>query len=359
MPRAILQRAFAIGITLAAAACGAHGQSLEREAAALIAKSCLGCHDSRSKLGGLVLESREAALRGGVSGPALVPGDSGASLAARRVREGTMPAGSPLPAASRELFARWIDAGAPWKESLPAGRKRAGSDWWSLQPLRRDPVPAPEGMPQEWARSAIDRFLYASMAAKGLTPRPEADRRTLIRRAAFDLTGLPPTPDEVEAFAADPREDAYERLVERLLSSPAYGERWGRHWLDVIRFGESHGYEQNHLRPNAWPFRDYVIRSFNEDKPFDRMVLEHLAGDRAGDPAAEAGTGFLVAGTHDTVGNQAPAARLQQRADDLDDMVNATASAFLGLTVNCAKCHDHKFDPILQADYYRMQSSRE
>ncbi len=334
-------------------------QSLEPEATELIRKNCLACHDARAKMGGLVLDSREAALKGGVSGPAIVPGDADASLAAQKVREGKMPAGNPLPLAGRELFARWIDAGAPWTRTLAAAeRKRADKTWWSLQPLKKAAPPDVPGIPTEWSQTAIDRFVYAGLVTKGLKPSPPADRRTLIRRVTFDLTGLPPAPEDVEAFAVDSRDDAYERLIDRLLASPAYGERWGRHWMDVIRFGESHGYEQNHLRPNAWPFRDYVIRSFNEDKPFDRMVLEHLAGDQVapGDPDVEVGTGFLVAGPHDTVGNQSLAARLQQRADDLDDMVNAAASAFLGLTVSCAKCHDHKFDPILQADYYRLQA---
>jgi hypothetical protein len=240
-----------------------------------------------------------------------------------------------------------VAAGAPWSGRIEvAERKKAGRDWWSLQPLKT-------------VRGDIDELLEAERRRKGLVASAPADKRTLIRRATFDLTGLPPAPEEVDAFVNDTRPDAYERLVDRLLASPAYGERWGRHWMDVIRFGESHGYEQNHLRPNAWPFRDYIIRSFNEDKPFDRMVLEHLAGDQIapGDPQVEVGTAFLVAGPHDTVGNQAEAAKRQQRADDLDDMVNATASAFLGLTVNCAKCHDHKFDPISQADYYRMAAA--
>ena len=345
-----------IGVLLFATSAAA--QSLEPEATELIRKNCLACHDASARMGGLNLESREAALKGGVSGPAIVPGDARASLAAQKVRDGKMPAGNPLPPASRDLFARWIDAGAPWTGNLAVARKRAGKSWWSLQPLRKIEPPDLPRIPDEWSHTVIDRYVFAGLAAKGLKPSPPADRRTIIRRVTFDLTGLPPSPDEVEAFAADSREDAYERMIDRLLASPAYGERWGRHWLDVIRFGESHGYEQNHLRPNAWPFRDYVIRGFNEDKPFDRMVLEHLAGDQVapGGPDAEVGTGFLVAGPHDTVGNQSRAARLQQRADDLDDMVNATASAFLGLTVNCAKCHDHKFDPILQADYYRLQA---
>jgi hypothetical protein len=213
-----------------------------------------------------------------------------------------------------------------------------------------------EGIPPLWARAPIDRFIFAALRSKGLGPSPPADRRTLIRRVTFDLTGLPPTPEDVYRFEKDTRPEAYEELVDRLLASPAYGERWGRHWLDVARFGESHGYEQNHLRTNAWQYRDYIIRSFNQDKPFDHMVLEQLAGDVVGrgNPDVEVATAFLVAGPHDTVGNQAEAAKRQQRADDLDDMINATAAGFLGLTVTCARCHDHKFDPIQQADYYRM-----
>lgn len=333
-----------------------HGQGDESLATALLQKHCLTCHSATARAGGLVLDSREGALKGGKNGPALVPGNATASALVRLVREGKMPVGNPLPGADRELLARWVNNGAPWTAKLAAAeRKRAGLDWWSLQPLRRVEPPLVDGA---WSRSAIDRFLMAAMAAKGLRPSPVADRRTLIRRATFDLTGLPPTPEEVDAFVKDTSANAYESLVDRLLASPAYGERWGRHWMDVVRFGESHGYEQNHLRPNAWPFRDSVIRAFNEDKPYDRMILEHLAGDQIakGDPNVEVGTGFLVAGPHDTVNNNAEAAKRQQRADDLDDMINATASAFLGLTVNCAKCHDHKFDPIQQADYYRMAS---
>ncbi|MBI4902703.1 MAG: DUF1553 domain-containing protein [Acidobacteria bacterium] len=318
----------------------------ETLATALVQKHCLTCHNTTARMGGLVLDSREAALKGGKNGPALIPGNAAASPLVKLVREGKMPAGGPLLGADRDLLARWVNAGAPWSAKLTTNeRKRTDLTWWSLQPLRQaDPA------------ATIDRYLIAAMAAKGLSPSPPADRRTLIRRVTFDLTGLPPTPEEFDAFLNDNSTTAYEHLVDRLLASPAYGERWGRHWMDVIRFGESHGYEQNHLRPNAWPFRDYVIRSFNEDKPYDRMILEHLAGDRIApsDPNIEVGTGFLVAGPHDTVNNSNEAAKRQQRADDLDDMINATASAFLGLTVNCAKCHDHKFDPIQQADYYRM-----
>jgi mono/diheme cytochrome c family protein len=337
-------------LTLLLAAQMLSGQDLEARATAIIRANCLTCHSAAMKMGGLVLESRGAALQGGKSGPSIVPGNSAQSLLAEKVRSGKMPAGNPLPGADRELLAKWIDSGAPWSAKLAAvERKRAGKDWWSLQPLKLVP-------PHSEGAGMIDRYLADGRKTKGLTASPPADRRTLIRRATFDLTGLPPAPEEIQAFLSDSRPDAYERLIDRLLDSPAYGERWGRHWMDVIRFGESHGYEQNHLRPNAWQFRDYVIRSFNEDKPFDRLVEEHLAGDQIapGDPSVEVGTGFLVAGPHDTVGNQAIAAMRQQRADDLDDMITATASAFLGLTVNCARCHDHKFDPIEQKDYYRM-----
>ncbi len=318
--------------------------SIETAATRILEKNCLQCHGAQSKMGGLILESREAALKGGVGGPALVPGNAAQSLLARKVNEGKMPVGTPLPAADRQLIARWIDQGAPWTNKLAvAERKRAGKDWWSLQPLKPPP------------NASIDSVLNAALTAKGLRMSAEADRRTLIRRATFDLTGLPPTPEAVAAFVADPASNAYEKLIDELLASPGYGERWGRHWMDVIRFGESHGYEQNHLRPNAWHFRDYIIRSFNDGKPFDRFLQEHLAADvLSADPKEAVGTGFLVAGPHDTVGNAAEAPKRQQRADDLDDMINATASAFLGLTVSCARCHDHKFDPILQADYYRM-----
>lgn len=307
----------------------APAQNLENEATALLQKNCLACHNPTTKMGGLILSTRNAAAL-----PKIL----------EKVQAGKMPPGNPLPTADRAIIAKWIDAGAPWTRELKQNEaKRAGRDHWSLQPLQNETKP-------------IDHYLSAAREGKGLKANPPATKRTLIRRATFDLTGLPPTPAEIQAFENDNEPNAYEKLLDRLLASPAYGERWGRHWMDVIRFGESHGYEQNHLRPNAWPFRDYLIRSFNDDKPFDRLILEHLAGDiiAPDDPNTAIGSAFLVAGPHDTVGNQNEAARRQQRADDLDDMINASASAFLGLTVSCARCHDHKFDPIQQRDYYRM-----
>ena len=220
---------------------------------------------------------------------------------------------------------------------------------WSFQPVVRPALP----VTASGARNPIDHFIRAKLAQQQLVPAPEADRRTLIRRVSFDLIGLPPTPEEADAFVRDPLPDAYERLVERLLDSPHFGERWARHWLDVVRFAETHGFEMNNPRSNAWPYRDYVIRAFNDDKPYDQFVREQLAGDVLG---ADEATGFLVAGAWDQVKSPDEVLTKNQRADELHDMVSVTGSAFLGLTVGCARCHDHKFDPIPQHDYYALKA---
>ena len=253
--------------------------------------------------------------------------------------------------------------------------KRAGYDWWSLQPLTRPSPPALKLEKSEqrsfsnWGIHTIDSFILARLSKAGLTPSPPASPRTLIRRATYDLIGLPPSPEEVDAFLLDCKLEtgqaekvgasAYAVLLDRLLASEHYGERWGRHWLDVIRFGESTGLEQNYIINTLWPFRDYVIQSFNEDKPFDQFILEHLAGDvlAPGDPAVEVGLSFLVSGVHDTVGNQDPVQKAQIRANTIDEMIRTTSEAFLGLTVGCARCHDHKFDPVSQRDYYQFYAS--
>jgi hypothetical protein len=227
---------------------------------------------------------------------------------------------------------------------------------WSFQPVTRPQVPVLTFARQTAIRNPIDQFIVARLATEGLTISPEADRRMLIRRVSFDLVGLPPSPEEVEAFTSDKNPAAYERLVDRLLSSPRYGERWARHWLDVVRFAESHGFEMNQARPNAWPYRDYVIRAFNDDKPYDRFVIEQLAGDASG---LEEGTGFLVGGAWDQVKSPDPVLTANQRADELHDMVSTVGSAFLGLTVGCARCHNHKFDPIPQTDYYALKACLE
>jgi len=336
--------------------------SLESQALAIIEKRCLSCHGAELKTSGLDLSTLQSALRGGSAGPALKPGQPAETLLLRRIIQQQMPPGNPLPQEERTLLSQWILEGAPWSGQIGkvAGPpRRAGLDWWALQPLHALPFADLMGLPLEWSHSTVDRFIYAKLREKGLQPSPPADRTTFIRRATFDLLGLPPTPEEIDHFVQDTSPDAYEKLIDRLLASPHYGERWGRHWLDVIRFGESHGYEQNHLRERAWPFRDYIIRSLNQDKPFSKMVLEQLAGDRLApdDPDVTVATGFLVAGVHDTVKIENIEGELQKRANDLDDMVLTTSAAFLGLTVNCARCHDHKFDPIPQVDYYRLQAA--
>jgi mono/diheme cytochrome c family protein len=321
----------------------------------LLVEKCLACHASDARKGGLDLTRRDTAERGGDSGPAVVPGRPDESLLMEKVAAGEMPPKGRLSPEQVEALRAWVAAGAPYPDG-PLQPRRAGPDWWSLRPIRRPEVPAVSR--PGWVRTPVDAFVLAKLDAAGLAPAPEADRRTHLRRVTFDLTGLPPTPEEAAAFEADSRPDAYERLVDRLLANPAHGERWGRHWLDVVRFAESHGYETNQLRPNAWPYRDWVIRAFNRDLPFAQFVMEQLAGDTLpeADGLARAATGFLVGGSHDVVGNLTPEGQAQQRADDLDDLITATGTAFLGLTVHCARCHDHKFDPIAQRDYYALQA---
>jgi mono/diheme cytochrome c family protein len=332
-----------------------------REAGAILASQCVSCHGPEKKKGGLDLTLRERALAGGQSGPVIVPGEPDESLLVEKVTGGEMPPTGALSADQVATVRAWVEAGAPYPGERLAAR-RAGADWWSLQPVRHPAPPEFRGADSAWLRTPVDAFVLAGLEAAGLKPAPPADRATLIRRVTFDLTGLPPTPAEVEAFVGDPDPNAYDALIDRLLASPHYGERWGRHWLDVVRFGESQGYETNLPRPTAWPYRDYVIRSFNRDTPFPQFVFEQIAGDTpslgrdAADWLTAAATGFLVGGAHDIVGNQTVEGMLQQRADDLDDMITATGTTFLGLTVQCARCHDHKFDPIRQTDYYGLQA---
>ncbi len=245
--------------------------------------------------------------------------------------------------------------------SLNANHARAEALWWSLQPLNRPAVPLIRNPPST-IRNPIDAFILAKLREKGLSPSPEADRRTLIRRLSFDLIGLPPTPEEVDAFLADVRSDAYERLVDRLLASPHYGERWGRHWLDVVHYGDTHGYDKDKPRPNAWPYRDYVIRAFNADRPYHRFVEEQLAGDVLFPGTADGveALGFIAAGPWDFIGHaEVPESKIDgkiARHLDRDDMVATTMNTFASLTVQCAQCHDHKFDPIAQEDYYSLQA---
>ena len=337
---------------------------IEDRATALIAEHCVQCHGAAQAQSGLNLSTREGALRGGKRGPALAPGDPEASLLWNRVSAGEMPLGNPLPPQVRQVFHAWIAAGAPWSGPLEIKTpQRAGSTWWAFQSLEEPQPPSPPALPDHWRHSPIDRFVYARMEQTGLLPNRPTDPRTLIRRASFGLIGLPPTPEETEAFLSDPSPQAYEKLVDRLLASPHYGERWGRHWLDAARFAESEGFERDWLRENAWPYRDYVIRSFNNDKPYARFAQEQIAGDVL-EPVTHDGiaaTGFLVAGPTDVVGltSAVAAQRETVRQDQLEEIVGTVSQTFLGLTVNCARCHDHKFDPISQREYYRVKAAFE
>ena len=333
-------------------------------ATTLIAKHCLSCHGTQAT-SGLNLTTREDALRGGQHGPALVPGDPEASLLWNRVSAGEMPLGNPLPPRDRRVFHEWIAAGAPWSELIEPGPSpdRADSTWWAFKPIQEPQPPSPDGLPDHWEPSPFDRFVYARMMQNDVGPSPPADRRTLVRRASFDLIGLPATPEETETFIKDPSPDAYEKLIDRLLASPRYGERWGRHWLDVARFAESEGFERDWLRENAWPYRDYVIRSFNDDKPYLRFAQEQIAGDVL-EPVTRDGiaaTAFLITGPTDVTGlwSAVAAQREAVRHDQLEEMIGTVSQTFLGLTVNCARCHDHKYDPISQRDYYRMKAALE
>ena len=340
------------------------GADLETAATDLIAEHCLPCHGPAQAASGLDLSTRAGALRGGTKGPALAPGDPGNSLLWRRISAGEMPLGNPLQPQLREIFRAWIADGASWNRRLEVrAPQRPDATWWAFKPIANPDLPAPDRLPERWGHSPIDRLVHARMAEEGLHPSPPADRRTLLRRTTFDLIGLPPTPAQIEAFLADPGPDAYERLVDRLLASPRYGERWGRHWLDVARFAESEGFERDWLRENAWPYRDYVIRSFNDDKPYARFAQEQIAGDVL-EPVTHDGiaaTGFLVAGPTDVVGLTSAVASQREtvRQDQLEEIVGTVSQTFLGLTVNCARCHDHKFDPISQREYYRMKAAFE
>jgi hypothetical protein len=331
---------------------------LEAEALTILERRCVICHGSQARVAGLDLSNRESALHGSSKGPALKPGLPAESLLLNRILRKEMPPTGPLPPAEIEALRVWIEAGAPWRSSIEV--RRADLNWWALQPLKIRDTPAPGGIPAAWSRSVIDRWVYSKLRENGLEPSPPAARRTLIRRAYFDLIGLPPAPEAVETFVNDSSPDAWERLVDHLLASAHYGERWGRHWLDVVRFAESEGFERDWLRDHAWNYRDYVIRSFNQDKPYTLFAKEQLAGDVL-KPVTHDGiiaTGLLALGPYDAVGltSAVQQERAAVRADQLEELLGVVGQTFLGLTVNCARCHDHKFDPIPQKDYYRLKA---
>lgn len=333
----------------------------DREVKPIFAQYCVKCHGQDKQRGGLRLDSAKA-LIGGDTGKVILPQGSKKSLLIQMLNgnvpddpDAIMPPKGPrLSEKEIALVAKWIDQGAVWPDGSVITIAK-GNMHWSLQALKRPAVPsASESVAEQWARNSIDNFILEKLKHAGLTPTAEASRRVLIRRLNFDLIGLPPTPEEVALFINDKQPKAYERLVDRLLASPHYGERWARHWLDVVRFGESHGFEYNQPRSNAWHYRNWVIDALNNDMPYDRFVRMQLAGDLLAkdDSSMVAATGFLVAGPHNTTLPSSQKMRMTMQQDEYEDLVGTIGQTFLGLTVNCARCHSHKFDPISQREYY-------
>ena len=361
-----------VGVFLAGAGAGAQAQTgaeitFTDHIRPIFERSCWNCHGEASQLSDLDLRTREAAVEGGVRGPALVPGRAEDSRLFRMLAgldEPPMPmAGDPLSDAELMAIRTWIDDGAHWDEGgatsadaalaalentlLPDGAR----EYWAFKLPKKAPVPASADY-----EHPVDRFLDAARQEAGVTAGPRADDLTLVRRAYLDLTGLPPTPEQVDEFLADTERGAWERLIERLLDSPHYGERWGRHWMDVARYADSTGFEQDYRRDNAWRYRDYIIDAFNDDKPYNQFLREQIAGDELDHVTDETliATGFLRAGPRV---NFREKDNPERRHDYLDDVLGTLGRGVLGMTVHCARCHDHKFDPILQKDYYSMQAS--
>jgi hypothetical protein len=316
----------------------------------LLETQCLSCHGAgQVKRSGFDLSTREGLLHGGENGPAIVPGNAKESAIYKRVKHEVQP-GMPFQGAklSEEQISRigdWINAGAPYDGSLDLKAARRISTHWAFQVPKRPPVPVVKNA--AWVRNPIDAFVAAEQKKRGLHPLPQADKRTLLRRVYVDLIGLPPTPDEMNAFLADNSQDAYEKVVDRLLAKPEYGERWARHWMDIWRYSDVYGSADRSSRPHIWHWRDWIVDSLNQDKGYGRMIEEMLAGDEIApsDPKILAGSGFLARSYY-----------LYNRDLWLQDTVEHTGAAFLGLTLRCARCHDHKYDPIAQEEYYRFRA---
>jgi mono/diheme cytochrome c family protein len=336
-------------------------QFFESKIRPVLVARCYQCHSANSKevKGGLLLDSREGIAKGGESGPAVVPGNLEESLLLQAIKHETyeMPPGDKLSDNVIADFEKWVEMGAPDPRSKSDANKKPtlaeARKFWAFQPVKKQKPPQ---IDSSWPRSDIDRFVLEKMNERQLAPVADADRYTLLRRLSFDLTGLPPTPAEIEQFLADPSPHAVETVVDRLLASTQFGERWGRHWLDAARYGESAGKERNIPYPYAWRYRDYVIDSFNNDKPYNRFLTEQIAGDLL--PAASnadhnthlIATGFLAIGTKGLNERK----KAQYLADVADDQIDVVSRAVLGVTVACARCHDHKFDPFTQSDYYAL-----
>jgi len=332
----------------------------ERKIRPVLAERCYACHSTKTvATSGLVLDSSIGILRGGGRGPAVVPGDPDGSLLVKAISQRDanlkMPPTGPLNPDQVADFIAWVKMGALAPEA--SGPASPAESLWALTPLGEYPLPRVKQ--RRWGASDVDRFILARLEAKGLSPAPPADKRSLLRRVTFDLTGLPPTPREIADFLDDQSPQAFEKVLERLLASPHYGERWGRHWLDLVRFGETSGHEFDSEKPDAWRYRDYVIRAFNEDVPYDRFIREHIAGDLLGERRLSAGgtrwesplgTGFFGLGEERNAADDLA----EVRSDRIDNQIDVLGKTFLGLTLACARCHDHKFDPITTADYYAL-----
>jgi len=341
--------------------------SFTKDVAPILSQKCMQCHGIADPMANLNLRTREGALKGGHHGPALAPGDAASSHIYKRLMgEETpqMPLGGKLSEPEIAVIKAWIDSGADWDagitlaapaEAPSAGEKKftdAQRKYWAFQKVTKPPVPAVKN--KSWVRTPIDTFILAKLEQKNLKPNPPADRITLIRRAYFDLIGLPPTPEQVQAFLSDKSPQAFEKVVEELLASPHYGERWGRHWLDLARYADTQGFKADETRPNVWRYRDYVIQAFNEDKPYDRFIKEQIAGDEMfpNNPTAKVATGFdRLWPDESNLANP-----ILMRQEILNDVTDTVGAVFMGMTYGCAKCHDHKFDPILQKDYYKLQA---
>ncbi len=322
----------------------------------VFARKCVVCHGAGQQISGLRLDNGADAMKGGYSGAVIMPGKASASKLMERVtsaKEGFRmpPAGAPLTAPELAALKAWIDEGAAWPAGLTIGKgSTRKSNHWAFQPLWQGEMPAVKNT--AWSKHPVDRFVLAKLEAQGFAPSPEAPKATLLRRVSLDLTGLPPTPALQREFLADTRPDAYERVVDKLLESPHYGERWARQWLDLARYADSDGYEKDLTRPHAWRWRNYVIEAFNSDKPFDRFTIEQLAGDLLPNATLEQkiATGFH---RNTLINREAGVHRDEDRFDALVNRVNTTSTTWLGLTMGCSQCHDHKYDPISQREYYQ------
>ena len=342
----------------------------------ILSRHCLSCHNEIDREGDFSLQTSDSLMESGY----VEAGDRSSHLLSvvggGDGEAATMPKDAePLTEQQIDLLSEWIAAGAVWPEGVEINETPTDFDWWSLQPIQRPPipdVPSPDvpvpdvpgldGTGDRWTRTPIDSFVLRKLRAEGLSPSIEADRRTLIRRVTYDLTGLPPTPEQIDAFTCDSDPRAYERLVERLLASVQYGQRWARHWLDVVKYADTCGYDKDKLRPHAWPYRDYVVRSFNQDKPYARFIKEQIAGDvlYPGEPDGILGLGFLAAGPWDFIGHvEVPETKIDGKVArnlDRDEMVSNTLNTFCSVTIQCARCHNHKFDPFTQEHYYSLQA---